>query len=74
MSSSSKPQHMLRPGRPARLQLSVKMSAWYISIGVFLAPGAKAVLGAVGEAMTSTWVKAFLKSSAMSARASSGVL
>lgn len=46
------------PGRPVKLQKTVKMSAKYIAMGSFVfSPNGKAVPGELGKMIASNWLK-----------------
>ncbi|MNV92536.1 hypothetical protein D3C71_1871480 [compost metagenome] len=69
MLSCPVPHGTLMPGRPARLVESVKMSARYICTGsAVFSPSFHATVGATGPMITSHWLKARWKSSAMMRR------
>ena len=57
------------PGRPVKLQKTVKMSAKYIAMGSFdFSPNGKAVPGEFGKMIASNWLKikfVFLTSSCL---------
>jgi hypothetical protein len=65
------PHGIEMPGIPARLAVMVKISERYMAKGSLLfSPNRKGGVGDVGDAMTSTWARAFSKSCLMSVRTS----